>query len=236
MNPVHSTARRAAAVYLLLGLTAPFSLLYIPRAFRMGGGDAAAAAGAIRASEMLFRAGIVAELASATIMIFLVMTLYRIFHRVDRMQAALLVILGAVVSAPVSFANVLNELAALMLVRGQGGYLAAFTPQQLEAMALFFLGLHGKGLMVVQIFWGLWLFPFGVLVMRSGFIPRLLGILLIVNGAAYLVVSLTAFLAPAYTSLVSRWALIPETGELWIMLWLLIKGAKVEPQPLPAAA
>jgi hypothetical protein len=71
-------------------------------------------------------------------------------------------------------------------------------------------------------------------VMRSGFLPRILGVLLIVNGFAYVVVSLTSLLLPAYVSVVSRPAIVAELGELWMMLWLLIKGAKV--QPLAAAA
>ena len=85
-----------------------------------------------------------------------------------------------------------------------------------------------------EIFWGLWLLPFGLLVMRSGFLPRILGVLLIVNGFAYVVISLTWLLLPAYGSVLFRASLPALLGELWIMLWLLIKGAKVE--PLPAAA
>ena len=85
-----------------------------------------------------------------------------------------------------------------------------------------------------EIFWGLWLFPFGLLVMRSGFIPRILGLLLIINGIAYVVASLTSLLAPAYAGVVNRIALLPETGELWVMLWLLIKGVREQP-PVAAA-
>jgi hypothetical protein len=178
--------------------------------------------------------GIVSELMTATLTIFLVMALYRLFNGVNKMQASLMVILGALVSAPISFLNVVNEIAALTLLKSPG-FLSVFDKHQLEALALFFLGLHGQGLVVVEIFWGLWLFPFGLLVMRSGFLPRILGILLIVNGFAYLVASLTGLLLPDYAAAVNRWALIPETGELWIMLWLLIKGARVEPMAAAAA-
>jgi hypothetical protein len=222
VQPTNETARIAGAWYVLLGVTAPFSLIYIPRTL-IARGNATATANNILAHEMLFRAGIVAELGSAVITIFLVMALYRLLSGVDKVQAALLVILGAVVSAPISFLNVVSELGALTLLRG-AAFLSVFDKPQLEALALFFLGLHFQGLVVIQIFWGLWLFPFGVLVMRSGFLPRILGVLLIVNGFAYLVATLTSLLVPSYAGVVSRYAMIPETGEVWIMLWLLIKG------------
>ena len=85
-----------------------------------------------------------------------------------------------------------------------------------------------------EILWGLWLVPFGLLVMRSRFLPRILGVLLIVNGFAYVAISLTWLLLPAYGNLAFRASMPALLGELWIMLWLLIKGAKV--QALPAAA
>jgi len=227
MQPTNKTARFAGALYVLLGLTAPFSLIYIPRALIVRG-DAAETANRILASEMLFRLGIVSELASATITIFLVMVLYRLFNGVNKMHASLMVILGALISAPISFLNVVSELAALTLLHAPR-FLSVFDKSELEALALFFLGLHAQGLVVAEILWGLWLFPFGLLVLRSGFLPRILGVLLIINGFAYLVASLTSLLAPSYAGLVNRFALIPETGELWVMLWLLIKGARVQP-------
>jgi hypothetical protein len=109
-----------------------------------------------------------------------------------------------------------------------------FDKPQRDALAMLFLGLHSQGIIVISIFWGLWLFPFGVLVMRSGFLPRVLGILLIVNSFAYPAVSLTLWLLPSYLNVVNRFAMIAELGELWIVLWLLIKGAK--DQPLDATA
>jgi hypothetical protein len=130
--------------------------------------------------------------------------------------------------------NEVNNIAALTLFRGPA-FLSAFDKPQRDALGTLFLHLRGQGLVVEQIFWGLWLFPFGLLVMRSGFIPKILGVLLIINGFAYVVASLTELLAPAYANLVERFALIPETGELWIMLWLLIKGVRAQP-PVAASA
>jgi hypothetical protein len=182
---------------------------------------------------VLFRLGIVADLISTVIFIFLVMALYRLLSGVNKTHASLMVIL-ALVSVAIGFMNVLNNIAALTLFRGSD-FLAVFEKPQLDALAMLFLHLHGQGNVINGIFWGLWLFPFGVLVMRSGFLPRILGVLLIVNCFAYLAISLTSLLQPGYSTVVSRVALLPmAAGELSIIAWLLIKGAQV--QPLAAAA
>jgi hypothetical protein len=123
------------------------------------------------------------------------------------------------------FLNVVNELAALMLVSG-AGFLSVFNKDQLDALAFLFLRLHGQGLVVAQIFWGLWLFPFGMLVIQSGFIPRILGYFLIIAGFANLAGSFTFILLPSYGHHVSGIATILECGELPIMIWLLIRGVR----------
>jgi hypothetical protein len=231
MHPTDKAARVAGAVYLSMIFTAPFSLIYVPSKLIVRG-NATATANNILAHETLFRLGIVAELISAVIFIFVVMALYRLLSGVNKTHASHMVAL-VLVSAAVGFMNVLSNIAALTLFRG-ADFLAVLEKPQRDALAMLFLRLHGQGNVINEIFWGLWLFPFGALVMKSGFLPRILGILLIVNGFAYLATSLTSLLLPTYAGVVSRFALIAETGELWIMLWLLIKGAKV--QPLAAAA
>ena len=123
------------------------------------------------------------------------------------------------------FLNVLNEIAALILVSG-ANFLSAFEKGQRDALALLFLRLHGEGINVASIFWGLWLFPFGILVMRSGFIPRLLGVLLIIAGSAYLASSFASLLLPQYANLVGQIAIVFEVGELPIVLWLFITGLR----------
>jgi len=230
MHPTKKAARVVGAVYLSMVVTAPFSLIYIPRTLIVPG-NATATANNILAHETLFRLGVVADLITAVIFILLVMALYRLLNGVNKTHASLMVAL-VLVSATVGFMNVLNNIAALTLFRGTD-FLAVLDKAQRDALAMLFLGLHAQGLVINEIFWGLWLFPFGVLVMKSGFLPRILGVLLIVNCFAYLILSLTSLLHPTYAGVVSRFAIIPELGELWIMLWLLIKGAKVE--PLPAA-
>jgi hypothetical protein len=222
MDTLKRNVRVAGALYVALGLIAPFALLYVPRTLIVRG-DAADTARRILASEMLFRLGIVANLTSTILFLFMAMALYRVFKDVDRTQASIMVAL-AVMPAPLTLFKVVNDLAALTLLRG-ADFLAVFTRPQLEAMALVFLDMHRKADVIAQIFWGLWLFPLGILVIRSGFIPRLLGVLLLVNGATYVVLSLTYLLAPSYAGPIGRYAFIPETGELWFMLWLLFKGA-----------
>jgi len=221
MHPTRRTARIAGSLYLLMGLPAVFSLLYIPSALIVPG-DPRATANKILASETLFRLGIVSELVFATVFIFVVRALYRLLSEVNRIQASLMMIL-ALVSIPIWFVNVLNEIAALTLMRG-AGFLSGFEKGQLDALAMLFLDLHRDGFALAHIFSGLWLFPFGVLVMQSGFIPRVLGLLLMVAGLGYLAISLASLLLPAYASVVSRVATLLTAGEFPIMPWLLIKG------------
>lgn len=232
MHPTDKAARIAGAIYLSMAVTAPFSMMYVPRAL-IAQGDATATANNILAHETLFRLGIVGELSTAVILIFLVMALHRLLGGVNEHRARLMVGL-VLVSAAITFMNMVNNIAALTLFRG-ADFLAVLDRPQREALAMLFLHLHSQGNFVNEAFWGLWLLPFGLLVMKSGFLPRILGVLLIVNCLAYVAASLTWLLLPAYGNAVFR-ALTPALlGELWIMLWLLIKGANVQPLSAPAS-
>jgi hypothetical protein len=232
MHPTDKAARVAGAVYLSMAVTAPFSLIYIPRTLIVRA-DATATANNILAHETLFRLGIVADLITSVIFVFLVMALYRLLSGVNKKHASLMVAL-VLVSAAVGFMNVLNNIAALTLFRGTD-FLAVFEKPQRDALAMLFLRLHGQGLVINEIFSGLWLFPFGVLVMRSRFLPRLLGVWLIVNCFAYLALSFMGLLLPQYYDLAFRSAFPALLGEMAIMLWLLIRGAKVHPLVAPAS-
>ena len=232
MSSTHNPGRVAGFLYLLLVVTAPLRLMYIPSTLFVRG-DATATANNIAAHEWLFRMGIVADLLTGTIAIFVVLALYRLLKEVDQYLAALMVILGGLMVVPIYFLNTLNDAAALLLVRG-ADFLSVFEKPQRDALAMLFLRLHGHGVLASFIFAGLWLFPFGVLVYRSGFLPRILGVWLIINGFAYLTISFTGLLLPQYEDMVSNIAFPALLGELAIMLWLVIKGAK--PQPLDATA
>jgi hypothetical protein len=231
MKSTKQTARIAGLLYLVNGITGFFGIIYVPNRLIVSG-NAAATANNILASEGLFRLGIVSELICAAEFVFLLWVLYRLLGAVNKTHASLMVILG-LVFVPIMCVNTLNEIAALMLLRG-ADFLSVFDKRQLEATAMLFLDLHGYGYVVGWIL-GLWLFPFGVLVFRSGFLPRILGVLLIAACFGYLADSLVPLLLPHYENVVGRIANIPLTlGEPAIILWLLIMGAK--DKPLEAAA
>jgi hypothetical protein len=231
MNPTDKAARIAGALYLSLLVFGPFSLMYVPSKIYVRG-NATATASNVLTHDTLFRFGIVADLLGSIMFMFVVMALYRLLSRVSTTHASHMAALG-LVSAGVGFLNDLNNIAALILFRG-GEFLTVFDKPQRDALGMLFLRLHGQGILIDELFWGLWLLPFGILVIKSGFLPRILGVLLIINCFAYVAVSLTNLLQMPFASVVEQYAFIPETGELWIILWLVIKGAKVE--PLAAAA
>jgi len=233
MNSTKKQARVAGLLYLLAAIPAPIGLMYVPGKLIVSG-DATATADRIRASESLLRIGIASELFPQIIAIFVVLALYRLFKAVNETLARQMVILGALVSVPIMFLNVLNEIAALILVSG-ADFLSVFDKRQLDALAYLFLRLHSQGIDVVAIFWGLWLFPFGMLVIRSGFIPRVLGVLLMIAGFGYVVNSFTSLLLPQYTQLVGQFTMVLYFGELPIIFWLLIWGARVQPSAAPAS-
>jgi hypothetical protein len=234
MNSTKKQARVAGFLYLLIGITAPIGLVYVPGKLIVAG-DAAATANNIRASQWLLRMGIASELFHQVIGIFLVLALYRLFKAVNEKHATLMVILGALVSVPIVFLNVLNDIAALVLV-SSASFLSVFEKPQLDALAYLFIRLHGQGIIVASIFWGLWLFPFGILVIRSGFIPRALGVLLIIAGVGYLASSFTTLVLPQYQRFVGSFAMILELGELPVIFWLLIWGAKIKRSDSPASS
>ena len=233
MTSIKATARLAGALYLVMGILAWFSLMYIPSAFVVRG-DATATARNILNGETLYRLGILSELASQTIFVFLVLVLYDLFKDVDRRYARLMVTLVAI-SVAFEFVNCLNLLAPLVLLSG-ADFLSAFTKAQLDALAMVFLKLRNEGLGIISALWGLWLLPLGLLVIGSRFIPRILGVLLVVACFAYLAESVTSVVFPVATHMVSSITTpIGGIGELLFVLWLLVKGANAQSRgALPA--
>jgi hypothetical protein len=224
MSSTHNPGRVAGFLYLLLVVFAPFRLINIPSKLFVHG-NATATANNIAAHEVLFRLGIVSDLFCGTILIFLVLALYRLFKEVDHNQAVLMVILGGVMPATIDFLNVVNDAAALMLVRGPD-FLSVFEKPQRDALAMLFFRLHHQEVAAAEVLWGLWLVPLAILVYRSRFLPRFLGVWLIINGFAYLAMSFTGLLLPLYEDMVSNIAFPALLGEMAFMLWLLIKGAR----------
>jgi hypothetical protein len=224
MHPIKKTARIAGAIYLSMVITGPFSLIYVPGKLIVQG-NATATAANILAHDTMFRLGIVAALFGQIIFICLAIALYRLLSDVSKNWARLMVGL-VLVSAAVGFVDELNNLGARILFRG-GEFLSVFDKTQLDALGMLFIRLHGQGIMIAEIFWGLWLFPFGLLVFRSGFLPRWIGVWLMVNCFGYVILSMTSLFFPAYNDKLFAWLQPVLFGELAIMLYLLIKGAKV---------
>jgi len=234
MHPTDKAARIAGAVYLSMVVTVPFTLLYVPGKLIVSG-NAEATAQNILAHATMFRLSILGDLISAVIFICLGIALYRLLKEVSRTWA-MLMIAFVVVSAAVGFLDTLNNIAALILFRG-ADYLAVFDKSQLNALGYLFIRLHSQGVFINELFWGLWLFPFGLLVFRSGFLPRFIGVWLMINCFGYVALSMIALFAPDSYAVAFRWAQPLLFGELAIILWLLIKGAKVRPAvPRPASA
>lgn len=225
MSSSATVTRRPGVLYLLLGLPAVVSLEYVPAHFCVPG-DAAATAQRITEAAGLYRIGVLADLVSNIFYLVMALTLYELFKDVNRKQARLLVALVSV-SVALALAVEVLQLAPLVFL-GHDGFLSAFTRPQLEALAMAFVRLRGTGIVIDSALWGLWLLPFGVLVIQSGFLPKILGVCLIVGCLGYLTTSVTGITLPAYRSVVSQ-AMLPlyAIGELPIALWFLIKGVRV---------
>ena len=202
MTSTNKNARIAGFLYLLLAIGGPLRLMYIPSILFVHG-NASATANNIAAHETLFRLGIAGDLFCGTIVIFVALALYRLFKGVDQDLAVLVVILGGVLPAAIDFFIVLNDAAALILVRG-ADFLSVFDKPQREALAMLFLRMHDQEILAAEIFWGLWLIPLGFLVYTSRFLPRFLGVWLVVNGVAYLANSFTGLLLPRYQNAVGN--------------------------------
>jgi len=231
MGSTRNPGRVAGFLYLLLVLAGPVRLIYIPSKLFVHG-NATATANNIAAHELLFRLGIVSDLFCGTILIFLLLALYRLFKGVDQNLAVLMVILGGVMPALIDFVGVVSDAATLMVVRG-ADFLSVFDKPQRDALAMLFLRLRDHQNTAAEILWGLWLFPLAILVYRSRFLPRFLGVWLTINGFAYVILSFTGELLPQYQDKVFTISQPALFAEVAFMLWLVIKGAK---PPAPDAA
>jgi hypothetical protein len=204
--------------------------VYVPAAFLVAG-DAAATAQRIVEGQFVYRVGILADLLSQILWIFLAVGLYGLLKDVNRRHATLM-LASALVIVPIGFVDMLVQVPPLILLSG-ADFLSGFTKPQLESLAYSFVILRLNGLYIASAFWGLWLLPFGMLVIRSGFFPKVLGMLLILAGAAYLGSSFASIILPAQRQVVALAALpFYAVGELSMIVWLLVKGANV---PVPEA-
>lgn len=228
MTLTSNPGRFAGLLYLVASIPGVFALIYVPSKLLVHG-DAAATANNIASHETMFRLGIAADLIGQALFVFVALALYDLLKAVNRRHALAMLVL-ILVAIPIAFLNEVNSMAALTLAR-RTDFLSVIDKPQREALSGLFLNLRGDGFDVAGIFWGLWLFPLGMLVYRSGFIPRFIGVLLMIGTFAYLANSFTSLVWPEYAAGVSRWMDPLQAVELMFMLWLLIMGAK----PTPAA-
>ncbi|WP_062059393.1 DUF4386 domain-containing protein [Cellvibrio sp. OA-2007] len=220
-----SLARVAGAIYLILIISGIFGLVYMP-ATLIDWSNPTATVTQIKSQEMFFRLGVLADAICFVCFIFLPLVLYKLLAWVNREVAILMVIL-ALISIPVTLVNMVKLVDVLTLLAGHS-YLAAIDGAQLEAQVMYLLVSFNNNTLIANIFWGAWLFPFGYLVMGSGILPRVLGILLILGGLGYLAEFIMKFMFSQES--VPFWIGLPGTlGEFGICLWLIVMGAKEAP-------
>ena len=232
MDQLRKHARVAGLLYLFVVLLGPFTLIYVPGKLFVPG-DGGATVRNILAHEPLFRVFTVVEIVAELFFVLTVLALYRLLKEVGRELAGVMVIL-VLIDAPLAFFGVVNHLATLALARGEA-FLGAFGEPQRNALAAFLLTVDKQGTLVSEVFWGLWLVPLGMLVFRSGFLPRLLGAWLVLNGVAYVAMSLTGLLLPQHAKTVFTAATPVLFGEAVFMLWLVFVGARARPAAAAAS-
>ena len=224
MTSLGKNARVAGLLYILASVVGVPRLMYIPNKLFVYG-NATETAANIAAHESLFRLGIASELLGAALWLFVPLALYRLLEGVDQTLAVLMVILGSLMQVPLFFVNTVTDAAALLFTRG-GGYLSVFNKPQTDAFARLFLDLHHQLDLANLVFAGLWLFPFGLLVYKSRFLPRFLGVWLMIACFAWLAFSFTGLIFPAYQDKAFSITQPIALGEVATMLWLVIMGAK----------
>jgi hypothetical protein len=222
MYSIKKTARMAGLLYLIFMVT--LILSSVIRSKLIVFGNAAATAHQIMVSEWLFRIGFISELVSAVFFILAAWALYRLLKPVNKYLALLFVLLN-LGGVAIECINMLNLLAALLLLSG-ADYLKVFQIDQLQALAMFFLNLYTNGFIICQIFYGVWLFPLGYLVFKSGFLPKILGVLLMMDCFGVLIWFFQFFLFPGYELITYPGLAISFVAELSLSLWLLIKGVQ----------
>ena len=222
MVSLNKNARVAGLLYILSSLFGVVRLIYIPNTLIVHG-NAAATANNIAGHELLFRFGIVSYLLCNALWIFVILALYRLLKGVDQTLAVLMVVLG-LMATPISFVNSANDIAALLFARG-ADFLSVFDKAQREALVMLFLNLHHQLDLAWQLL-GVFFIPFGLLVYKSRFLPRILGVWLMVACFAYLALSLTGLLFPAYEDKVIKFAQPVLFAEVAIMLWLALIGVR----------
>ena len=229
MSSIKKTARIAGVLYLLVVVFGAFAEVGV-RASLIVPGDATATAQNIMASASLFRIGFMSDLIMMTCYFFLAYTLYLVLKPANP-DLSLLFVLLTLASVAIMSLNMLNQFAALLLLSG-ADYLTVFSVEQLQALAMLFLDLHKYGYFIAQIFFGLWLLPVGYIGFKSGYLPKLLSILVILACFGHLIQYFQIFLFPDLEVITYPGLAVATIAELSLCFWLLIKGVKEQPASL----
>ena len=220
MTPTQNMARISGIVYLAVVLTGLFSLMYVPTKL-IDWKNPGITVTNIQTNQLLFRFGILANIACSLFFLFLPLCLYKLLSPVNKRIAQLMVIL-AVISVPIALSNVQNKIDIIPILKNKI-YLQPTSFESLESMVFLQLDQYNSGMLVLQLFWGLWLLPFGWLVFKSGFLPKILGVILMIGCFSYLINFLGSILVENYSSLgIASIIQVPASiGEIGKCLWLL---------------
>jgi hypothetical protein len=219
-------AKIAGILYFFIVILGFWGIMYVPSQTIVRG-DGAATMSKLLSNEFLFRSGIAGNLASSVIFLFLALTFYRLFKNTDENLAKTLVVL-VIVQTPVFFISEALNFSALMVAKGE--LMKSFDTIQRQDFVLFFLRTSKYVIIILQIFWGLWLIPLGQLILKSGYLPRIIGILLILAGVCYVIEVMDYILLSEKLSFITDYfAIFYSVAELSTVFWLLVKGVKINP-------
>jgi hypothetical protein len=223
MKSLKNTARVSGLLYLMLAITGAYGIMYVPSQLVVTD-DSAQTMNNILQHEFFFRSGILGNVIGQTAFLFLGLSLYKLFEGVSQsLSRTLLILITA--SVPISFFIIFNQVYAVSLLKES--FIQQLDPAQMQLMTMSFIKMYSYGNLVIGIFWGLWLIPFGKLVCESGFMPKLLGALLILGGTAYVIDACTFILFPGAQHITTIFvAILSSIAELFAVIWLLAIGTR----------
>jgi len=227
MNTNKNTARAAGLIYLIVVITGMFSLAYVPQRI-IDWNNSRVTFNNIAASSSLFRLGIYSSILCYVAFTFLPLFLYKLLRTVNETHARAMVIV-ALLSVPLSFNNLQHKYAALTLT-GKESFLQNNSMEDLQSKLMFSLHQYNDGILLTTVFWGLWLFPFGLLVYRSGFMPKFLGVLLMLGCIGYLINFTGNTLLENYSRIgIGKYmGMLPAFAEIGTCFWLLFFDLQIK--------
>lgn len=223
MISLKKTARISGLLYLIMAITGAYGIMYVPSQIVVAN-DPAVTANNLLDNEFLFRTGILSSLICQTVFVFLALSLFKLFEQANKQMARTLLVL-VIVSVPIAFLIIFNQFYALLILKEN--CTASVEPSDVNAFVMTFFKMYDYGNSVISIFWGLWLIPFGKLGCQSGFMPKIIGLLLVLGGVSYIIDAVTFILFPdvrVYSNLLV--SILASLAELSTVFWLLIVGVK----------